>query len=255
MTTRSFKVGADIGGTFTDLVLLDSEGGVATCKVSSTPENYGHAIVAGLLELIAAQGASPDGLSELVHASTIATNAILELKGAKTALITTRGFRDVLEMRRLRIPVLYDLQYRKPPPLVPRRLRLEVTERLGARGKLLEALDEDSVRIAIAALREAGVEAVAIALLHSYADPRHERRVAQLVREGLPPNVYVTCSADILPEIREYERTSTAVVNAYVGPIVRDYLAALGRDVRAIGVRGALQIMQSNGGVMTVEAA
>jgi N-methylhydantoinase A len=255
MRAANYRIGADIGGTFTDLVLVDAEGRIATRKISSTPDNYGGAIVAGILELMCEHGVAPDGLTELVHASTIATNAILEFKGAKTALITTRGFRDVLEMRRLRIPVLYDLQYRKPPPLVPRRLRLEITERLGARGKLLQELDEHSARRAIAALREEGVEAVAIALLHSYADPRHEQRVAQLVREGLPPSVYVTSSADILPEIREYERTSTAVVNAYVGPIVRDYLAALGRDVRAIGVRGALQIMQSNGGVMTVEAA
>jgi N-methylhydantoinase A len=255
MPATHYRIGADIGGTFTDLVLVDGEGRIATRKISSTPDNYARAIVKGLLELMSEQGVAPDSLTELVHASTIATNAILEFKGAKTALITTRGFRDVLEMRRLRIPVLYDLQYRKPPPLVPRRLRLEITERLGSRGKVLQELDEDSVRRATAALRDAGVEAVAIALLHSYADPRHERRVAELVREGLPASVYITASADILPEIREYERTSTAVVNAYVGPIVRDYLAALSRDVRAIGVRGALQIMQSNGGVMTVEAA
>jgi N-methylhydantoinase A len=255
MHAQSFRIGADIGGTFTDLVLIDAAGGIATRKVSSTPDNYGRAIVAGILELLTERAVAPGNMTELVHASTIATNAILELKGAKTALITTRGFRDVLEMRRLRIPVLYDLQYEKPPPLVPRRLRLEVSERLGARGKLLQPLDEESVRQATAQLRAEGVEAVAVALLHSYCDPRHEQRVAQIVREGLPPTVYVSCSADILPEIREYERTSTAVVNAYVGPIVRDYIAALERDVRAIGVTGALQIMQSNGGVMTVEAA
>jgi len=255
MPATNYRIGADIGGTFTDLVLVDGDGRIATRKVSSTPDNYGHAIVAGLLELMSEHGVASKGLTELAHATTIATNAILEFKGAKTALITTRGFRDVLEMRRLRIPVLYDLQYRKPPPLVPRRLRLEISERLGARGKVLEPLDEESVRSATVVLRDAGVEAVAIALLHSYADPRHEQRVAQIIREGLPANVYVTASADILPEIREYERASTAVVNAYVGPIVRDYLAALDRDLRTIGVRGALQIMQSNGGVMTVEAA
>lgn len=252
---QTFRIGADIGGTFTDLVLLDEQGRMATRKVSSTPESYGRAIVEGMLELMREQSVSPAGLSELVHASTIATNAILEFKGAKTALITTRGFRDVLELRRLRIPVLYDLQYKKPPPLVPRRLRLEINERLRARGVVKEALDEASVVQATALLREAGVEAVAISLLHSYANPAHERRVAEIVRAGLPESVYVTCSADILPEIREYERTSTAVVNAYVGPIVRNYLSALARDVRAVGVKGALQIMQSNGGVMTVESA
>jgi N-methylhydantoinase A len=255
MATQTFRIGADIGGTFTDLVLLDDTGRLATCKVSSTPDNYGRAIVEGMKELMRSQNVAPENLTELVHASTIATNAILEFKGAKTALITTRGFRDVLEMRRLRIPVMYDLQYRKPPPLVPRRLRLEINERLGARGVVLEALDEESVQRAIEILREADVQAVAISLLHSYADPSHERRVADLVRAGLPKSVYVTCSADILPEIREYERTSTAVVNAYVGPIVRSYLSLLARDVRAIGVKGALQIMQSNGGVLTVDSA
>lgn len=255
MSNLKFRVGADIGGTFTDLVLVDSAGKVTTRKVSSTPDNYSRAIVEGVLELIADNGVTAANLTELVHASTIATNAILEFKGARTALITTRGFRDVLEMRRLRIPVLYDLQYKKPPPLVPRRLRLEVTERLGARGVVQLPLDEESVHAAAAVLREANVEAVAVALLHSYADPRHERRVAELIRASLPKEVYVTCSTDILPEIREYERTSTAVVNAYVGPKVRDYIAALERDVRAIGVTGALQIMKSDGGVMTIESA
>jgi N-methylhydantoinase A len=254
MTTRTFRVGADIGGTFTDLVLVDSAGAVATCKVSSTPGSYGQAIMEGLAELIAAHGGSSAELTELVHASTIATNAILEFKGAKTALITTRGFRDILELRRLRIPVLYDLQYRKPPPLVPRRLRLEIAERLGAGGVVLEQLDEESVREAIEVLRDARVDAVAIALLHSYANPAHERRVAELVRAALP-QAYVTCSTEILPEIREYERTSTAVVNAYVGPTVRNYLSLLARDLTEFGVKGSLQIMQSNGGVMTVESA
>ena len=255
MSNLQFRVGADIGGTFTDLVLVDSAGKVATRKISSTPDNYSRAIVEGVLELIADNNVVAANLTELVHASTIATNAILEFKGARTALITTRGFRDILEMRRLRIPVLYDLQYKKPPPLVPRRLRLEVNERLGARGVMQLPLDEASVHAAAEVLREAKVEAVAVALLHSYADPTHERRVAELIRAALPKDVYVTCSTDILPEIREYERTSTAVVNAYVGPKVRDYIAALERDVRAIGVKGALQIMKSDGGVMTIESA
>ena len=251
----TFRIGADIGGTFTDIVLIDDAGQLRTKKVASTPDNYGRAIVTGITTLIGELGLEAAGVLQLVHASTIATNAILELKGAKTALITTRGFRDVLEMRRLRIPVLYDLQYEKPPPLVPRRLRLEVNERLGVHGKVLQPLDESSVRRALESLRAENVGAVAIALLHSYADPSHEHRVAAIARETLAPGVYITCSGDILPEIREYERTSTAVVNAYVGPIVRDYIAALDRDIRNMGVPGALQIMQSNGGVMTAEAA
>src|ERR1700689_1656713 len=166
MHSERLRIGADIGGTFTDLVLIDGDGEIATRKISSTPDNFGSAIVVGILELIAEYGVAAGDITEFVHASTIATNAILEFKGAKTALITTRGFRDVLELRRLRIPVLYNLQYENPPPLVSRRLRLEVTERLGARGKLLQPLDEESVREATAALRAEGVEAVAIALLH-----------------------------------------------------------------------------------------
>jgi N-methylhydantoinase A len=250
-----YRIGADIGGTFTDVVLIGTDGSIATKKVSSTPESFGRAIVEGVSELIAEEGVSADALVALAHASTVATNAIIELKGARTGLITTKGFRDVLEMRRLRIPVLYDLQYRKPQPLVPRRLRLEVDERMGPRGAVWTALDEESVIAAAKALKEAGVQSVAISLLHSYADPTHERRVAEIVREHLPGSVYVTCSADVLPEIREYERTSTAVVSAYIGPVVRDYLDALERDVRDIGIRAPLQIMQSNGGIMSIDSA
>lgn len=252
---RTYKIGADIGGTFTDLVLISSDGEVETKKISSTPDSYGRAIVAGIQELIAEKKLPPSAITEVVHASTVATNAILQFSGARTGLITTRGFRDVLELRRLRIPVLYDLQYQKAPPLVPRRLRVEVDERMGPRGQVWRPLDEASVIAAARAMAEAGVEAVAVALLHSYGDARHERRVADVLRAHLPAGVFVTCSADILPEIREYERTSTAVVNAYVGPVVRDYIAALARDLQSIGLRGRLQIMQSNGGIMTAEAA
>src|SRR4051812_29495896 len=188
-----YRIGADIGGTFTDVVLTGTDGSIATKKVSSTPERFGRAIVEGVSELIAEKGVPAASLATLAHASTVATNAIIELKGARTGLITTKGFRDALEMRRLRIPVLYDLQYRKPPPLVPRRLRLEVEERMGPRG-VWTPLDEQSVIAAAKALKAAGVQSVAIALLHSYADPSHEHRVAQIVREQLPDTVYVTCS-------------------------------------------------------------
>jgi N-methylhydantoinase A len=250
-----YRIGADIGGTFTDVVLIGTDGSIATKKVSSTPDSFGRAIVEGVSELIAEESVATDALAGLAHASTVATNAIIEMKGARTGLITTRGFRDVLEMRRLRIPVLYDLQYRKPPPLVPRRLRLEIDERMGPRGAVWAPLQEQSVIAAAKALRDAGVQSIAISLLHSYANPAHERRVAEIVRKHIPGNVYVTCSADVLPEIREYERTSTAVVSAYVGPVVRDYLDALERDIRGIGIRAPLQIMQSNGGIMSLDGA
>jgi N-methylhydantoinase A len=249
-----YRVGVDIGGTFTDIVLLDSAGSIATRKVLSTSDDYGRGIIVGLQELFEALSLPAEALDGVVHGTTVATNAILEGKGARAALITTRGFRDVLELRRIRIPKLYDLFYEKPAPLVPRRLRFEVDERIGPAGEVRRPLDRASVEAAIERIRAAGVEAVAVSLLHSYANPTHERAIGDMLRAGLP-QAHITCSVDILPEIREYERTSTAVVNAYVGPIVQRYLAGLLRRLRAIGVTAPLRLMQSNGGVMTAEAA
>ncbi|MGH2457309.1 MAG: hydantoinase/oxoprolinase N-terminal domain-containing protein, partial [Chloroflexota bacterium] len=160
-----YRVGVDIGGTFTDIVLLGSDGSVATTKLSSTTDDYGRGIVAGLAELIEARGLPPEAIVEVIHGTTVATNAILEGKGARTALITTEGFRDVLEFRRIRIPQLYNLLYEKPPPLVPRRWRFEVKERIGPRGEVWEALDRTSVGAAVERIRAAEVEAVTIALL------------------------------------------------------------------------------------------
>ena len=250
-----YRIGVDIGGTFTDIVVLGMDGSVRTRKVSSTPEDYGLGIVAGITEILDDTGIAAHDIDGVVHATTVATNTILELKGARTALITTRGFRDVLEMRRLRIPELYNLQYEKPPPLVPRRLRFEVAERLGGGGEVWEELDEDSVRAVAEKVRAAGVEALAICLLHSYANPAHEHRVKELVRTTVGNGVFITCSADILPEIREYERASTTAVNAYIGPVVAKYLGSLTGQLRDIGVDAPLQVMQSSGGVMAAEAA
>ena len=250
-----YRIGVDIGGTFTDIVLLGMDGSIRTRKVSSTPEDYGRGIIAGITEILDDAAIGPENIDGVVHATTVATNTILEFKGARTALITTRGFRDVLEMRRLRIPELYNLQYEKPPPLVPRRLRFEVTERLGGGGAVWQALDEKSVRQAADKVRAAGAEALAICLLHSYANPEHEHRVKDLVRAELGDSIYITCSADILPEIREYERASTTVVNAYIGPVVATYLGSLTRQLKDIGLEAPLQIMQSSGGVMAAEAA
>ncbi len=252
---RKFRVGVDIGGTFTDIVLLGSDGSVDIKKVLSTPEDYGRGIMLGLQELLQEIGASPNDVEGVGHATTVATNAILEDKGARTGLITTQGFRDVLELRRIRIPELYNLDYEKPKPLVPRRLRREVVERIGPRGEVRVALDEASVLAAARLLRDEGVEAVAIALLHSYANPAHEQRVAELVRQVLPPEVYISCSHEILPEIREYERTSTTVVNALLGPVVAHYLKSLSQQLEKIGIPRRLQIMQSNGGLMSAKSA
>jgi N-methylhydantoinase A len=249
------SIGVDIGGTFTDIVLLGPNGTLQTHKVSSTPDDFSRGILTGVTELLAAAEIGPDSIGELVHATTVAANTILEQKGSTTALITTAGFRDVLEMRRLRIPVLYDIQYDKPPPLAPRRLRFEVAERMGPRGEVRMPLDEASVEAAAKRVKDSGVEAVAICLLHSYANPEHEQRVAAIVRRIVGDDIYITCSSDILPEIREYERTSTAVVNSYVGPVVRRYLQSLGAKLSQAKLNAAVRIMQSSGGVMTAQSA
>ena len=245
----------DIGGTFTDIVALGAGGSVLTRKVSSTPDDYGQGILDGLDEVLREAGVAPAEVDDVVHATTVATNAVLEGTGAKTGLVTTTGFRDVLEMRRIRVPDMYNLDYRKPDPLVPRRLRREVIERMGARGEVRTALDETSARAAARRLCDEGVESVAVALLHAYANPAHERRVAEILREEMPAGTFISCSHDVLPEIREYERTSTTIINALLGPIVSQYLAALAARLQALGIARPLQIMQSNGGLMSARRA
>lgn len=250
-----YRVGVDIGGTFTDIVLLGDDGWLHSHKLLSTPRDYCDAIVDGVetsLRRLSAQGTA---VRDLVHATTVATNIILERRGALTALVTTAGFRDVLEMRRLRIPLLYDLQYRKPEPLVPRQLRFEVEERLGPNGEVWQPLVEDNVQAVADRLRLLKVDAVAIALLHAYANPAHEHRVAEILKQRLGNNVFICCSADILAEMREYERTSTAVVNAYVGPAVSRYLGTLLGRLGQAGINGPVQVMQSGGGIMPAAAA
>ncbi len=251
---RTYRVGVDIGGTFTDIVLLGSDGSITTRKVASTMDNYGDAIVDGLREVFEELRLDPGSIEAVVHGTTVATNALLEEKGARTALITTEGFRDVLELRRIRIPELYDLFYKKPAPLVPRRRRFEARERVGPRGEVQIPLDHGSVRTLVERVRAADAQAVAICFLHSYVNPSHERAVGKIIREQFP-SLYVTLSSDLLPEIREYERTSTTVINAYVGPLVEHYIGALVGELASIAVRSPLLIMQSNGAVMTAAAA
>jgi len=251
---RRIKVAADIGGTFTDIAAFLPDGRLATRKLPSTPDDYGRAVVEGILALSRDNGLSPGDFGDILHGCTVATNAILEHKGARTALLTTRGFRDVLELRRIRVPRLYDARYTRPPPLAPRDLRLEVTERLGPDGAVRVPLDERDVEAAIAALRDARVEAIAVCFLHSYANPAHERRVGEMLRAALP-GAFVSLSVDVLPEMREYERTSTTVINAYVGPPVAAYLRRLGDGLRAAGLGGRLLVMQSGGGVLDAAQA
>ncbi|HUT50534.1 MAG TPA: hydantoinase/oxoprolinase family protein [Alphaproteobacteria bacterium] len=250
-----YRVGIDIGGTFTDIVLSAPGGARHAYKTLSTPDDYGRGIVAGIKGALDAAAIEPGAIDRVIHATTVATNTILEHKGAKTALITTEGFRDVLEMRRLRIPEMYALNYPKPAPLVPRRLRLEVRERLGPDGSVRLPLDETSVARAIERIAEAGVEAVAVCLIHSYANPTHEVRIAEMLRDALGEGVFVTCSSDILPVIREYERTSTTVINAYLGPALSAYFASLARHLAALKIEAPIQVMKSDGGLMSVAAA
>jgi N-methylhydantoinase A len=253
--TRKWRVGIDIGGTFTDVVLLADDGTLVTRKVSSTPEDYSRGIADGLRQIMHEVGIAPTDIVGLVHATTVAANIILEGKGAITGLVTTEGFRDVLEMRRLRIPVMYDLQYRKPEPLAPRRLRMEVPERLGPKGEVKKPLEAAAVTAAARHLRAEGVEAVAVSFLHSYANAEHEEAAERILRTELGDEAYICLSSEIIPEIREYERTSTTVVNAYIGPVVTKYLNSLVARLHDLGLVCPVEIMHSAGGIMRIETA
>ncbi len=248
------RAGVDIGGTFTDIVVLDATGRVHTRKVPSSVDDYARAIVDGVRELLQETGLAGAAVAEVIHGTTVASNAILELRGARTGLLTTRGFRDVLEIRRLRMPRLYDLTWEKPPALVPRHLRLEVDERVSARGEVTRPLDLAGVERALERLLGEGIEALAVCLLNAYANPVHERQIAALVRRRCP-GLPLSVSSEVLPEIKEYERTSTTVINSYVMPVVERYLGSLRRGLAEVEVSAPLLIMQSSGALMTDEAA
>jgi N-methylhydantoinase A len=246
---RGLRVATDIGGTFTDLVYLDEEGrGMGVAKVSSTPQDPAQ----GVLDVIGAAGLQPAQISAFLHGCTVVINAITERKGVRTALVTTAGFRDVLEIGRGNRPDMYNLVYHKPPPFVPRRLRFEVRERVGWDGRVHERLHLEDLEPVAAACRDAEVDAVAICLLHAYAHPGHEEDCQSWLRERLP-GVYVTRSSEVTREWREFERTSTTVLNGYVGPIVDAYLSGLERQLTNGGLSGRIFVMQSNGGMASVE--
>ena len=247
------RIGVDVGGTFTDVLLHTVDGRVQVRKLLSTPPSYDLAVVDAVSEL--AGGDRPAAVTEVVHGTTVATNAVLQRLGAETALVTTRGFRDVLELRRLRIPHMYDLFWRKPPPLVERKLRFELAERVAADGTVLQDLDDAEVCELAGRLRELEIDSVAVCFLHSYLYPEHEQRVGAILAEELP-GATVSLSSEILREQREYERSATTVVNAYVRPLMASYIDRIRTGLDGIGLTGApLQIMQSSGGVMTSEDA
>ena len=249
-----YRVGVDIGGTFTDIVFLGDDATLYIKKVSSSVDNYARAIAEGLAEVFADTAIRSADIEEVLHGTTVASNAILEQKGARTGLVTTEGFRDVLEIRTLRMPRLYDLTWEKPPPLVERYLRMVVNERVDAHGKVEKALALPDAERAVERLLAEGVEAIAICLLNSFMNPEHERMVKETV-ERLAPGLPVCASYEVLPEIKEYDRTSTTVINTYVMPIVARYLNSLREDLDAKSIRAPLLLMQSNGGLTTVEAA
>jgi N-methylhydantoinase A len=247
----AFRIGVDIGGTFTDLVGLDeTTGAVVNTKALSTPR----ALLDGVLHCVDQAGVRLDDCRLVIHGTTIGINALIEEKGARTGLLTTDGFRDVLEIGRGNFLRMYDVLYRRPTPLVPRGRRLEVPERLDARGAVLTPLDEGAVRAAARRLREEGVEAVAVVFLFSYRNPAHEQRAAEILAEELP-GVAISASHRLTQEWREYERTSTTVVNAYVQPIVDRYLGRFREGLAGRGFRGQVLITQSNGGAFSLEAA
>jgi N-methylhydantoinase A len=244
------RIAVDIGGTFTDLVALDDQGKIYRSKSLTTPDD----LARGIDDCLDGANINVADANFFVHGSTVAINAVLERKGARTGLITTKGFRDVYEIGRGNRPEGYNLFFKRPVPLVPRDLRLEVDERLYASGEVLKPLDEQSATAAIGALKAAGVQGIAVCLLHSYANAAHEQRLGELLRRQFP-DAYVSLSHEILREFREYERTSTTVLNSYVGPLVSRYLVSLEKMLGDTGFRGTFRVMQSNGGVMSAETA
>jgi 5-oxoprolinase (ATP-hydrolysing)/N-methylhydantoinase A len=250
-----YRVGIDIGGTFTDLALLEEQTGrLYWHKVLTTPEAPEEGALRGLRELCGLVGAGIADLTALIHATTLVTNALIERKGARTALLTTEGFRDILEVGREQRYAIYDLFLRYPEPLVPRRWRIGIPERITRDGTIRRPLDVEAVRRAARVLAAEGVEAVAVAFLHAYRNPVHERQAAAVLREELA-GVSVCTSSEICPEIGEFERVSTTVCNAYVQPLVDRYLRHLQEALVREGFRGRFLMMLSNGTMVTVENA
>ena len=250
-----WRIGVDSGGTFTDVCLFRTGSDSAhVWKVPSTPDDPSRAIAEGLRAALEVHGGTPGAVGYLGHGTTVATNALIQGRGALTGLITTAGFRDLIEIGRQMRPDLYDLQCDKPGLIVPRRLRFEVAGRMRHDGRVETPLDEAGVRAAARALREAGVEAVAIAFLYAFVDPAHERRARAIVEEEMP-GAFITCSHEVAPEFREFERFSTTVVNASLGPIMAAYVRRLEGRVADLGVPTAPHITQSNGGVISCATA
>jgi N-methylhydantoinase A len=252
--TQGLQVAADIGGTFTDLVFRWADGRLDKRKVPTTPAHFGQAIVDAVAAYLREHDIGSTAVGEILHATTVATNAILERRGAKVALVTTEGFRDVLELRRIRIPFSYDLSWKKPEPMAAREFRFEVRERIGADGSVLTPLDESALEAALQTIVEGQIESVAVCCLHAYRNPAHEKAIGAILAQRLP-GVPISLSHEILPEIREFERTSTTVVNAYVMPLVRRYLQDLQARFGQLDIHSPILVMQSAGGLISAPTA
>ena len=254
----TFTIGIDVGGTYTDLVAIDEHGKTVFAKSPSTPSDQSVGVMAGLEELARRLELTRPAMlgltGRVVHGTTVATNALLERRGARVALLTTQGHRDVVEMREGLKDNRYDLRSPPPEPLVPRELRFGVKERLKASGEVLTPLDDRSLDDAIAAIRRAGATSVAICFFHAYINPVHEIAAAERLARELP-GISISRSSDVLPQIKEYERVSTTIVNAYVGPLVRHYLTNLEQRLSEAGFKGALFVILSHGGMAPVEEA
>jgi len=249
------RIGVDIGGTFTDLLLVnDATGDVTIVKTLTTPADPSDAVDAGVREALATAGTAPSRVRNVVHGTTLVTNAIIERKGDPTALITTKGFRDAIEIRREHRYDMYDLNLDPPRDIVPRYLRFEVDERVLSDGTILRELDSAEVERLVAAIASRGITTIAVALIHAYRNPVHEHRIREIARR-VAPGIRMSLASEVVPEIKEYERTSTTICNAYVKNLVDRYLAELQRKLREAGIGGELSIMLSSGGVATVETS
>jgi N-methylhydantoinase A len=249
-----WRIGIDIGGTFTDVALVDEASGrIAVAKVSTTPGDFGQGVIDGIRQGLAAEAIAPANVALLAHATTVVTNALLEKKGARCGFVATRGFRDLLELRRSSRADLYDLLQDAPDVLVPRRFRYEITERIGAQGEIVAPLVEEEIPALIDAIRAAGLQTVAVSFLFSFLNDVHERRLGAALRQALP-DVQVFLSCEVLPEIREFERASTTAVCAYVGPLLATYLDRLQRAAFDLGLPPLL-VMGSSGGVFDIAEA
>jgi N-methylhydantoinase A len=252
--TIAIRVGADIGGTFTDLILLDAQGQMHLSKVLTTHHDPALAVLDGLRQVVRAAGIDLRQVDSIIHGTTLVINALIERRGARTALICTEGFRHVLDIANENRFDIYDLLIERPEPLVPPFLRYSIPERIYSDGSVITPLQAPAVQALIPELRRQGVQAIAVSLLHSYKNPQHEQMIADILQR-VAPDLYLTLSSDLVPEIREYPRTSTTVANVYVRPVIEQYLRSLESNLRRLGFAGQFLVMLSNGGTCTVETA